>query len=296
MGTFSLRAIRRFSRRRSKAICPSTAIPSSSPKTSSTTPESGAEPSGLLAYHAGAATLLSRLVWMDRKGGVIGTVAEKDAFWAVDLSPNQQKVLVPIGDPQREIWIEDLERKTRTKVTIPGAYMNTAIWSPDGSTIYVDVLRRGVVELIARRLTGGETVLDRRKTFYTPRAVSPNGKWLAYGSNEIGHNEVFVISLANPESKWQVSTNGGNYPRWRGDGKEIFFVDLTSHINAASVTETATSMEFGTPESLFAVSLRPAARAYDVSADGQKFLVNVVADQESPTVMLLNDWKTRLPR
>jgi Tol biopolymer transport system component len=294
---------------------------------------------GLLAYHSGTATMLSRLLWMDRHGGVVGTAGDKDAYWDVELSPNQQKILVPIGDPQREIWIADIGRGTRTKSTVNGGWANNASWGPDGKTIYIDLLRQGKVELVAQQIGGGgaRTLLTRAKDFYAPRAVTPDGKslfmettgmierlplnppgapvaitrkgiialmpaisadgkWLAYMSNENGRNEVFVVSLTDDQLKWQVSANGGICPRWRRDGKEIFFVDLTGHVNAATVTESGNGLDFGPPQPLFAANFRPTTRAYDVTADGQKFLVNVIADEESPTVVVLNDWKTRLPR
>ncbi|HUP62340.1 MAG TPA: hypothetical protein VNA69_18185 [Thermoanaerobaculia bacterium] len=88
----------------------------------------------------------------------------------------------------------------------------------------------------------------------------------------------------------------GYHPRWRGDAKEIFFIDLTGRVHAATVTENGNGFDFGPPQPLFAANFRPASRAYDVTADGQKFLINVIADEESPTVVVLNDWKTRLPR
>ncbi len=291
---------------------------------------------GLLAYHSGRASVLSNLLWMDRHGALLETVGEKGSYWDVELSPDQRKVLLTIGDPQRELWVQDLVRKTRTKLTLSG-WANVPAWSPDGTTIYIDMLRRGTMELVSKRITGAERVLSRRKTFFTPRAVSPDGKivflestgvierlpldapdkavaltragsiargpslspdgkWLAYGSSENGRDEIFVVSLAQPELKWQVSANGGTIPRWRGDGKELYFLDMTSHINAASVVENGSGLDFGPPQALFAVTLRPGRRSYDVAADGQKFLVNALADEDSPTVMLVNNWKTLLPR
>jgi Tol biopolymer transport system component len=292
---------------------------------------------GLLAYHSGRASVISNVQWIDRSGAVVGTLGEKDQYWDVTLSPNQQRALIGIGDPQRELWIEDIQRKVRTKVTLNG-WTNTSTWSPDGNTIYVDILRRGQIDLVAKRLDGAETILEHRPTFTSPTAVTPdgktlflsppngvierlplnppgkaqaitrqgsfaafptvsrNGKWLAYSSNENGRSEVFVISIAHPETKWQVTANGGRMPRWRGDDRELFFVDLTGHMSATKVTEKGDTLDFDTPQTLFAVKLRPTAYAYDVTADGQKFLVDNIADEDSPTVVIVNDWKARLER
>jgi Tol biopolymer transport system component/tRNA A-37 threonylcarbamoyl transferase component Bud32 len=292
---------------------------------------------GLLAYHSGRASVISNLQWIDRSGAVVGTLGEKDQYWDVALSPNGQRALIGVGDPQRELWIEDIQRKVRTKVTLNG-WTNTAAWSPDGSTIYVDILRRGQIDLVAKRLDGAETILEHRSTFTSPTAVTPdgttlflsppngvlerlplkppgkaqaitrqgafatfptvsrNGRWLAYSSNENGRSEVFVMSIAHPEMKWQVTANGGRMPRWRGDDQELFFVDLSGHMSATKVTEKGDTIDFDTPQTLFTVKLRPISYAYDVTADGQKFLVDNIADEESPTVVLVNDWKARLQR
>jgi len=130
---------------------------------------------------------------------------------------------------------------------------------------------------------------------------SPDGKWVAYCSNESGRWEVYVTSFPDARGKWQVSTNGGEEPRWRGDGKEIYFLSLDAKLMAASV-ETKTEFESGSPTVLFQTDPRERVATteviiYDVSRDGQRFLVNTNYNNGSahPISVVLN-WKSKVKK
>jgi eukaryotic-like serine/threonine-protein kinase len=109
--------------------------------------------------------------------------------------------------------------------------------------------------------------------------LSPDGKWLAYQSNESGRYEVYIRAFPGDSSgaggKWQVSNQGGDLPRWQGDGKELFYV-AANRLIAATIGENATSVQAGSPRELFSLPTATGAYAaftYDVTADGQRFLV-----------------------
>lgn len=130
---------------------------------------------------------------------------------------------------------------------------------------------------------------------------SPDGKWVAYSSNESGRWEVYVTSFPDARGKWQVSTNGGEQPRWRGDGKEIYFLSADAKLMAASV-DTKTEFESGTPIVLFQTDPRERVATteviiYDVSRDGQRFLVNTNYNNGSahPMSLVLN-WKSEMKK
>lgn len=130
---------------------------------------------------------------------------------------------------------------------------------------------------------------------------SPDGKWVAYSSNESGRWEVYVTSFPDARGKWQVSTNGGEQPRWRGDGKEIYFLSLDAKLMAASV-DTKTEFESGTPTVLFQTDPRERVATtevfiYDVSRDGQRFLVNTnyTNGTAHPMSVVLN-WKSEMKK
>ena len=130
---------------------------------------------------------------------------------------------------------------------------------------------------------------------------SPDGKWVAYSSNESGRWEVYVTSFPDARGKWQVSTNGGEQPRWRGDGKEIYFMSLEAKLMAASV-DTKTEFESGTPTVLFQTDPHERVATtevivYDVSRDGQRFIVNTNYKNGSahPMSVVLN-WKSEIKK
>ena len=131
---------------------------------------------------------------------------------------------------------------------------------------------------------------------------SPDGKWIAYQSNESGRFEIYVQPFPGPGRKFQISNSGGTQPRWNKNGKEIFYVSLESKMMAAPVklSPDGKSLETGTPAALFPVRIAggPVSafnkQQYAVSPDGQRFLVNLAADEAaaSPITLILN-WKPK---
>jgi Tol biopolymer transport system component len=129
---------------------------------------------------------------------------------------------------------------------------------------------------------------------------SPDGKWVAYSSNETGRWVVYVSPFPSGTSRWQVS-RGGDEPRWRRDGKELFFVSSEGKLTAVPV-KLGTTFEAGQPVTLFQAHLRQPISAqdvfsYDVTADGQKFLVNTKVDSpnSAPLSVILN-WSSELEK
>jgi Tol biopolymer transport system component len=128
---------------------------------------------------------------------------------------------------------------------------------------------------------------------------SPDGKWVAYGSNETGKWQIYVTSFPDARGKWQVSTSGGEQPRWRADGKELFFLSSDSKMMAAAVTTGAT-FDAGPPAALFQTTPRQAVStndqfAYDVSRDGQRFLINTQVKQaETAPMSVILNWTAKL--
>jgi hypothetical protein len=129
-------------------------------------------------------------------------------------------------------------------------------------------------------------------------AFSPDGHWVAYESNESSRREVYVIPFPGPGGKRQISTAGGGVPRWRRDGKEIFYAGLDGKLMAAEVTLKTGSIEVGQARPLgVPVSFFGGPIQYDVSPDGQRFLV--VAEPErtaSPPLTLVQNWTAALKK
>jgi eukaryotic-like serine/threonine-protein kinase len=131
---------------------------------------------------------------------------------------------------------------------------------------------------------------------------SPDGKWIAYRSNESGRFEIYVQPFPGPGGKFRISANGGAQPRWNRNGKEIFYVSLDSKMMAAPVrlSPDGQSLEPGTPAALFPVRIAGgplpglAKQQYAVSSDGQRFLVNLAVDEGAPTpITLILNWKPK---
>jgi eukaryotic-like serine/threonine-protein kinase len=128
----------------------------------------------------------------------------------------------------------------------------------------------------------------------TSGQISPDGKWAAYASNESGDWEIYATTFPDAQGKWQVSRGGGTQPRWRGDGKEIFYIGPQGMLMAVPV-HTEGTFSTGTPAPLFQIHGRSQISStdlytYDVAKDGKKFLVNRYAkpDHITPLTIVLN--------
>lgn len=149
--------------------------------------------------------------------------------------------------------------------------------------------------LILVPATGGQP-----KSFLVTRGsertgqISPDGKWVAYASTESGDWEIYVTTFPDAAGKWQVSRGGGSEPHWRGDGKELYYIAQSGMLTAATIS-TDGGFSSGSPTPLFQLRGRPHVSStdqytYDVSKDGQRFLVNrfVKADHPTPLTIVLN--------
>jgi eukaryotic-like serine/threonine-protein kinase len=124
--------------------------------------------------------------------------------------------------------------------------------------------------------------------------ISPDGKWAAYASDESGTWEIYVTTFPGGAGKWQVSRGGGTEPRWRGDGKEVFYLAPGGMITAVPVS-TLGGFSTGTPAALFQFHGRAPISStdsfsYDVTKDGKRFIVNryIKPERITPLTIILN--------
>ena len=130
---------------------------------------------------------------------------------------------------------------------------------------------------------------------------SPDGKWIAYQSDESGRVEIYVQPFPGPGNRWPISTDGGSQVRWRSDGKELFYVALDGRLMAVPirVASNAGAPEVDTSVTLFAPRLGGAVQQADyrhqymVSSDGQRFLVATVTEQANSPITVILNWKPR---
>jgi serine/threonine protein kinase/Tol biopolymer transport system component len=130
---------------------------------------------------------------------------------------------------------------------------------------------------------------------------SPDGRWMAYASNETGNMEVYVSPFPSGNGKWQVSSAGGQEPRWRQDGKELFYMSADGKMMAVAV-KTGASFEAASPVALFQTHRRQPISAadvfsYDVSGDGQRFLIITKVDEANPAPLsVLLNWASGMEK
>lgn len=122
-------------------------------------------------------------------------------------------------------------------------------------------------------------------------AVSPDGRWLAYASDESGRYEIYVQSFPKSGRKRQISTEGGNFPRWSRNGRELFFRN-GAKLMAVSI-ETQPELTTGQPRFLFE---GPYLEGYDLAPDGQRFLMVEAPEKPLPQINVVLNWFEELKR
>ena len=174
-------------------------------------------------------------------------------------------------------------------------------WSRDGSTILYDVASATGFDIWTLSTTGEhkhQPFLNGPFNEYDGK-LSPDGRYLAYVSDESGHEEIYVQTFPDRSDKWQVSTRGGNDPRWGAHGDEIDYISADQQMMAVPVTTTPT-FDPGTPKALFGANvLFPGGQRahYAVTADGQTFiLARPTSTRSLPTTAVVVNWLAEIAK
>jgi Tol biopolymer transport system component len=126
---------------------------------------------------------------------------------------------------------------------------------------------------------------------------SPDVKWVAYCSNESGDFKVYVVPFPGPGGKWQVSTGSGCNPRWRRDGKELYYLSFDNKVMAADIKASGSSFEVGTLHTLFETQTNSSALVnFDAAPDGQQFFFANEAGQPNAAITLVVNWDAELKK
>ena len=127
--------------------------------------------------------------------------------------------------------------------------------------------------------------------------ISPDGKWVAYKSDETGRDEIYVATFPQLSGKWQVSVDGGAEPQWRRDETELFFTDAGRKLMAAGVKTSTGAFETDVPKLLFETQLVnvPARNRFVVTGDGQQFVVITRLSAPAPINVVLN-WTAEIKK
>ena len=309
---------------------------------------------GTLAYSPGTSS--TRIVWLDRAGKRLGTVAEAGDHNNIRLSHAGDRVAFEQADAAGnwDVWQMELSRGTLSRVTFDPGADSYPIWSPDDRELVFSSDRDGVTHLFRKSTSGARAEERLTQSANSQYAMdwSPDGKyllyaelspqtgndlwvlpvqvrapfaflqtpfferqgqffpaapshWIAYVSDESGRLEVYVRSFSVPgeppaaDIKYQISTKGGSRPRWRADGKELFYVDLDDRLMAVDITKKGDRLEWGAGRSLFPVAFGSSAvdQGYDVAADGQRFIVlqSIEGSKTQPLTIVVN-WQAGISK
>ena len=227
----------------------------------------------------------------------------------------------------RDLWLFDLASHASSRFTFDPVDKTNALWSPDSREVAFNAVHDGAVDVYSKPATGsakpkellasgenkqlecwspdGRFLLYRidNKTWFFPLAggkpsgpyameypsISPDGRWVAYTSNESGRGEVYVQSFPPTEGRWQISTSGGTEPLWRKDGKELYYIS-GDRLMAVDVKPSSGGFESGISKMLFEVRLESTRRRsrYQVADNGRRFLVNLPIESSSPVTVTVN--------
>ena len=285
----------------------------------------------------------STLVWVSREGRETPVVEEPAMYRYPRLAPGGARAVVAVDTRGRlDIWVHDVERGTRTRLTRSSGESVYPLWTPDGGRVTFSRSKNlnmnydlfwapsdgsGEPELLLEReglqfpfswspdgrtLAFGDTndiwvlpVGGQPVPFLTGSAqeqgaaFSPDGRWLAYVSDESGRHEVYVRPYPKAEGKWTISTDGGRAPLWSPQSGELFYRSE----NRVMVVPVTTDRTFtaGTPRPLFEGSYSPPSTGgnpyYDVSPDGQRFLMLAQSTRATRgQVHVVLDWFAELER
>jgi len=129
---------------------------------------------------------------------------------------------------------------------------------------------------------------------------SPDGRWVAYSSNESGRDEVYLRSFPASGERFQISAGGGIEPQWRKDGTELFYISEGRTLMAVPVklgSSASEPLQVGQAKPLFSVPVVDTfivERSYEVSSDGQRFLLRALASGAAPSLMVVLNWQAQL--
>ncbi|HSG09384.1 MAG TPA: protein kinase [Longimicrobiales bacterium] len=252
----------------------------------------------------------------DFESGLLSQLSIGFAPRMVDWSPTGARVLV--GDDSRwgesgeervsQLWTRAADASDDPTLlrTIPGMLVASVAWSPDGNTIamvddvgpYPSLAKYDVVTM---RLDGDTTVVPfaaGEANEVAPR-FSPDGRWLAYGSNESGRYQVYVRPFPGPGPRIQVSDDGGGQPTWSRDGRRIFYTSGRAMMVANLETDPRSpSLSVASRARLFEADFLGGpdspVTTYDVNPDGRRFLLARAEDDARDRTVVWTNWMDEL--
>jgi len=208
-------------------------------------------------------------------------------------SPDGKRIAYRVRSGTTGIYEVDVNGNGKERLLAPTDGIPLS-WSTDGKYLLYRGVESGVPRLFLRSLTDDTKSIPVASAngVSNTGAISPDGRSIAFSSNESGRSEVYVQPMPPETGKRPVSVNGGSWPRWRRDGKELFFLSLDWKMMAVDVNPSTSVV--GIPRELFQtplsfVSVRNST-AYDVTADGERFLIYSTGQQANAPITVVLNW------
>ncbi len=284
---------------------------------------------GVLAYQTGGISDVAPLVWVNRSGAEVERLSRTASVRNPLLSVDGERVLgTRFGAGLTELWVTDLRRGASTQITFSRSAFD-GVWSPDqtkvayrradGEAVIAGMDGSGerqIAKAVNRLwdwssdgrmmlvgISGGYTLVplngsEKPIVIQAPRGrfregyFSPDGRYIVFVSDETGRDEVYVQAIPPASFRTKISINGGILPRWRRDGKELFFISPDSTMMSVDI-DTSAAFSAGIPRELFKVAAGPnLVNGYAVRNDGQQFLMPGRDSQTEtwPITVVLNWW------
>lgn len=255
------------------------------------------------------------------------SVADAPGIWLLDIERSQLTQFAPSGS--FPVWSADgtqivFSRDSASSSAVNDLYLKPVTgagreqlllatpqikapmdWSPDGRfVLFRSVEAKTGNDLFAmsvqerKPFAVAQTYADEREGQF-----SPDGKWIALVSNDSGGPDVYVQPFPGPGSRKSITSNGGGQPRWRRDGRELFYVSPAGELMAVTIDVDAKSgdLHASAPQPLFTANVGAAVQRnnrqqYVVSTDGQRFLVNAIVEETATPISVILNWRGRAER
>jgi len=221
--------------------------------------------------------------------------------WYPAWSPDSRRIaFASARNGSDGIWIKEVggSEAAELLLEVDDEQLFPQDWSPDGEWVVFERFGKDSnSDLWAVRPHDGQTMEMISSPFSeTFAAVSPDGRWMAFVSDESGNSEVYVTTFPKPARRWQISTTGGTFPRWSRNGRELFFASTGGELFVAGVDGDGDTFDVGRVSELHSWQLATAfRRPFDVSGNGEDVLVvrGLTTQTREPLMVVLN-WEVEL--